>query len=204
MHPPDRTIPTARNAPPLAHGAGASIATDEAPSPLTSFAAIRAPGAGHEGRAHANSPTACANSRPSATKYTRIGYVTPDDAHHGHGPHFRRGRRVALAHGVNAREQRLAHHRGTQPRLIARTATEPASPNAGAPAATSSIHQRAGVRAEWSQCGRAPAGPARISAEDPVRRSRIIGGRRASARCGLGWQPTKFPGVPTCGAPNHH
>ena len=46
MHPPDRTIPTARNAPPLAHGAGASIATDEAPSPLTSFAAIRprAPG----------------------------------------------------------------------------------------------------------------------------------------------------------------
>jgi transposase InsO family protein len=45
-----------------------------------------------------------------------IGYVTPDDEHEGRGPAIRHARRVGLA---RAREQRLAYHRGTHPRLIA-------------------------------------------------------------------------------------
>ena len=45
-----------------------------------------------------------------------IGYVTPDDEHQGRGPALRHGRRVGLD---RAREQRLAYHRGTHPRLIA-------------------------------------------------------------------------------------
>ncbi|HEV8651875.1 MAG TPA: integrase core domain-containing protein [Actinomycetes bacterium] len=43
-----------------------------------------------------------------------IGYVTPDDEHEGRGPAIRRARRAGLA---RAREQRLAYHRDTQPRL---------------------------------------------------------------------------------------
>ena len=45
-----------------------------------------------------------------------IGYVTPDDEHEGRGPTIRHARRAGLA---RAREQRLAYHRGNQPRLIA-------------------------------------------------------------------------------------
>jgi putative transposase len=45
-----------------------------------------------------------------------IGYVTPDDEHEGRGPAIRQARRAGLA---RAREQRLAYHRGTHPRLIA-------------------------------------------------------------------------------------
>jgi putative transposase len=44
-----------------------------------------------------------------------IGYVTPNDEHDGRGPAIRQARRAGLA---RAREQRLAYHRGTQPRLI--------------------------------------------------------------------------------------
>ena len=45
-----------------------------------------------------------------------IGYVTPADEHEGRGPAIRHARRVGLA---RAREQRIAYHRGTHPRLIA-------------------------------------------------------------------------------------
>jgi transposase InsO family protein len=45
-----------------------------------------------------------------------IGYVTPDDEHSGRGPAIRHARQLGLA---QAREQRLAYHRGTHPRLIA-------------------------------------------------------------------------------------
>jgi transposase InsO family protein len=45
-----------------------------------------------------------------------IGYVTPADEHDGRGPAIRHARRVGLA---RAREQRIAYHRGTHPRLIA-------------------------------------------------------------------------------------
>ena len=44
-----------------------------------------------------------------------IGYVTPNDEHEGRGPAILAARRVGLA---RAREQRLAYHRGTHPRLI--------------------------------------------------------------------------------------
>jgi putative transposase len=44
-----------------------------------------------------------------------IGYVTPNDEHDGRGPAIRHARQIGLA---RAREQRLAYHRGTQPRLI--------------------------------------------------------------------------------------
>ena len=44
-----------------------------------------------------------------------IGYVTPDDEHEGRGPAIRQARRAGLA---RAREQRLAYHRATHPRLI--------------------------------------------------------------------------------------
>jgi putative transposase len=44
-----------------------------------------------------------------------IDYVTPNDEHEGRGPAIRRARRLGLA---RAREQRLAYHRGTHPRLI--------------------------------------------------------------------------------------
>ncbi|HEX6326713.1 MAG TPA: hypothetical protein VFZ72_09080, partial [Jiangellaceae bacterium] len=37
-----------------------------------------------------------------------IGYVTPDDEHHGRGQHIREARRQGLA---RARQQRLDHHR---------------------------------------------------------------------------------------------
>jgi putative transposase len=43
-----------------------------------------------------------------------IGYVTPDDEHDGRGPAIRHARRIGLA---RAREQRIAYHRGTHPRL---------------------------------------------------------------------------------------
>jgi putative transposase len=45
-----------------------------------------------------------------------IGYVTPADEHEGRGLAIRHARRVGLA---RAREQRIAYHRGTHPRLIA-------------------------------------------------------------------------------------
>jgi len=45
-----------------------------------------------------------------------IGYVTPNDEHEGRGPAICQARRHGLA---RAREQRLAYHRGTHPRLIA-------------------------------------------------------------------------------------
>jgi putative transposase len=45
-----------------------------------------------------------------------IGYVTPADEHDGRGPAIRHARRLGLA---RAREQRIAYHRGTHPRLIA-------------------------------------------------------------------------------------
>jgi putative transposase len=45
-----------------------------------------------------------------------IGYVTPNDEHEGRGPAIRHARRVGLA---RAREQRIAYHRTTHPRLIA-------------------------------------------------------------------------------------
>jgi putative transposase len=45
-----------------------------------------------------------------------IGYVTPADEHEGRGPAIRHARRVGLA---RAREQRIAYHRATHPRLIA-------------------------------------------------------------------------------------
>ena len=45
-----------------------------------------------------------------------IGYVTPNDEHEGRGPQVRHARRVGLA---RAREQRIAYHRDTHPRLIA-------------------------------------------------------------------------------------
>jgi putative transposase len=45
-----------------------------------------------------------------------IGYVTPNDEHEGRGPASRHARRVGLA---RAREQRIAYHRATHPRLIA-------------------------------------------------------------------------------------
>ena len=44
-----------------------------------------------------------------------IGYVTPNDEHEGRGPAIRQARRDGLA---RARQQRLAYHRDTQPRLI--------------------------------------------------------------------------------------
>jgi putative transposase len=44
-----------------------------------------------------------------------IDYVTPNDEHEGRGPAIRRARQLGLA---RAREQRLAYHRGTHPRLI--------------------------------------------------------------------------------------
>ncbi len=44
-----------------------------------------------------------------------IGYVTPDDEHEGRGPAIRHARRVGLE---RAREQRIAYHRGTHPRLL--------------------------------------------------------------------------------------
>jgi putative transposase len=44
-----------------------------------------------------------------------IGYVTPDDEHEGRGRAIRRARRAGLA---RARQQRLAYHRGSHPRLI--------------------------------------------------------------------------------------
>jgi putative transposase len=44
-----------------------------------------------------------------------IGYVTPDDEHEGRGPQVRQARRAGLA---RARQQRLAYHRGSHPRLI--------------------------------------------------------------------------------------
>ena len=44
-----------------------------------------------------------------------IGYVTPDDEHEGRGPAIRRARQLGL---TRAREQRIAYHRGTHPRLI--------------------------------------------------------------------------------------
>lgn len=43
-----------------------------------------------------------------------IGYVTPADEHSGRGAAIRHARRVGLA---RAREQRIAYHRGTHPRL---------------------------------------------------------------------------------------
>jgi len=43
-----------------------------------------------------------------------IGYVTPTDEHSGRGAAIRHARRVGLA---RAREQRIAYHRGTHPRL---------------------------------------------------------------------------------------
>ncbi len=45
-----------------------------------------------------------------------IGYVTPTDEHEGRGAAIRQARRVGLA---RAREQRIAYHRATHPRLIA-------------------------------------------------------------------------------------
>ena len=45
-----------------------------------------------------------------------IGYVTPNDEHEGRGPQIRHARRAGLA---RAREQRIAYHRDTHPRLIA-------------------------------------------------------------------------------------
>jgi len=45
-----------------------------------------------------------------------IGYVTPNDEHEGRGNAIRRARQIGLA---RAREQRIAYHRGTHPRLIA-------------------------------------------------------------------------------------
>jgi len=45
-----------------------------------------------------------------------IGYVTPDDEHEGRGAAIRRARRAGL---TRAREQRLAYHRNTHPRLTA-------------------------------------------------------------------------------------
>jgi putative transposase len=45
-----------------------------------------------------------------------IGYVTPIDEHEGRGPQIRAARRAGLA---RAREQRIAYHRDTHPRLIA-------------------------------------------------------------------------------------
>jgi transposase InsO family protein len=45
-----------------------------------------------------------------------IGYVTPADEHTGRGPAIRHARHVGLA---RARQQRIAYHRDTHPRLIA-------------------------------------------------------------------------------------
>ncbi len=45
-----------------------------------------------------------------------IGYVTPNDEHDGRGPAIRHARQIGLA---RARQQRIAYHRGTHPRLIA-------------------------------------------------------------------------------------
>lgn len=44
-----------------------------------------------------------------------VGYVTPNDEHDGRGPAIRQARRAGLA---RARQQRLAYHRGTHPKLI--------------------------------------------------------------------------------------
>ncbi len=44
-----------------------------------------------------------------------IGYVTPADEHEGRGPTIRHARQIGLA---RAREQRIAYHRATHPRLI--------------------------------------------------------------------------------------
>jgi putative transposase len=44
-----------------------------------------------------------------------LGYVTPTDEHEGRGPAIRRARQAGLA---LAREQRIAYHRDTHPRLI--------------------------------------------------------------------------------------
>jgi putative transposase len=44
-----------------------------------------------------------------------IGYVTPNDEHEGRGAAIRDARRAGLA---RARQQRLAYHRGTHPRLL--------------------------------------------------------------------------------------
>jgi putative transposase len=44
-----------------------------------------------------------------------IGYVTPADEHSGRGPAIRHARQIGLA---RAREQRIAYHRDTHPRLI--------------------------------------------------------------------------------------
>jgi transposase InsO family protein len=48
-------------------------------------------------------------------RHAGIGYVTPNDEHEGRGPAIRQARRQGLA---RARQQRLAYHRGTHPRLI--------------------------------------------------------------------------------------
>ena len=45
-----------------------------------------------------------------------VGYVTPNDEHSGRGPQIRHARRLGK---TRAREQRIAYHRGTHPRLIA-------------------------------------------------------------------------------------
>lgn len=44
-----------------------------------------------------------------------VGYVTPNDEHEGRGPTIRQARRNGLE---RAREQRLAYHRDTNPRLL--------------------------------------------------------------------------------------
>lgn len=44
-----------------------------------------------------------------------VGYVTPNDEHEGRGPTIRQARRNGLK---RAREQRLAYHRDTNPRLL--------------------------------------------------------------------------------------
>jgi putative transposase len=43
-----------------------------------------------------------------------VGYVTPDDEHEGRGPQIRAARQIGLA---RAREERIAYHRDTHPRL---------------------------------------------------------------------------------------
>jgi transposase InsO family protein len=44
----------------------------------------------------------------TARLHAGIGYVTPDDEHHGRGPTIRRARTIGLRH---ARQQRIAHNR---------------------------------------------------------------------------------------------
>ena len=45
--------------------------------------------------------------------HAAIGYVTPDDEHHGRGPAIRRARSAGMR---RARTQRIKHNRATKPR----------------------------------------------------------------------------------------